>query len=160
MSSNPQQQQSSSMSSFPSPLIWFLLLDSVTGEPYKKTTVSSLLRSSLVVPAVDQFRKTVNAENSAILTGITSSQLLVYKNKDAFVNENRKPLKSSRTLNGLGETEENALIVVVPDQGISSSSNSQDKEIISPIFHAAIIKSFTVQAYFLNNCIHHCLAQL
>jgi hypothetical protein len=122
-SSNTQQQPSTMSFSPPSPLVWFLLLDSATGEPYKGTSASSILRSSLVVPAIDQFRKAVHLENSAILTGITSSQLTVYKNKVAFEKRNaaveegkEEPLRSSRLLDGLGKTEEekDMLIVVVP----------------------------------------------
>jgi hypothetical protein len=87
MAYNPQQQ-SSSMSYPPSPLVWFQLYDSSTGLPYMGTSASSILRSSLVVPVIDQFRKAVHLENSSILTGITSSQLLVYKNKEAFDKRN------------------------------------------------------------------------
>ncbi|KAJ3112784.1 hypothetical protein HDU96_004163 [Phlyctochytrium bullatum] len=42
------------------------------GEPYKGTSASSILRSSLVVPVVDQFRDAVRAKNSSILTDTTS----------------------------------------------------------------------------------------
>ena len=105
-----------------SPLIWFQLLDSVDGLPYKATSVASILRSSLVVPVVDQFRYAVVQDNAPILTGITSSQLLVYKNKAAFDKRNaavddgkQEPLKSSCRLDGFGETEEEALVVVVPN---------------------------------------------
>ena len=86
MASNPQQQQSSSMSSPPSPLVWFLLLDAATGEPYKKTTADyvSLAPGSFIA----QFRDAAHLKNSSILTGIASSQLLVYKNKDAFDKRN------------------------------------------------------------------------
>ena len=45
-----------------SPLVWFLLLDSATGLPYKNTSASSVLRSSLVVPVVDQFRDAVHVK--------------------------------------------------------------------------------------------------
>jgi hypothetical protein len=81
MASNPQQQ-SSSMSSPPSPLVWFQLFDSATGEPYKKTTADKVSVSSSA--DVADFRKAVQAENASILIGITSSQLLVYKNKAAY----------------------------------------------------------------------------
>ena len=101
MASNPQQQQSSSMSSSPSPLVWFQLFDSATEEPYKGTTADavSLFPGSVVV----QFRDAVKAKNSSILTGITSSQLIVYKNKAAFdkrnaaVDEGKETCSSSRS---------------------------------------------------------------
>jgi hypothetical protein len=97
-------------------LAWFQLVDE-TGEFYKRTTASSVFISSNTV--VDQFRKAVKAENSAILPGITSSQLLVYKNRKAFDKRNaeegkEEPLKSSIPLGNLGETEDEALMVVVP----------------------------------------------
>ncbi len=71
-----------------SPLVWFHLYDAATGLPYKGTFASSILRSSLAVPVIDQFRDAVHAKNSSILTGITSSQLLVFRNKDAFDKRN------------------------------------------------------------------------
>ena len=131
MASNPQHSMSS-----PSPLVWFLLLDSATGQLYKGTSASSVLCSSLAVPVVDQFRDAAHLKNSAILTGITSSQLLVYKNKAAFDKRNaavdegkEEPLKSSRLVDGLGETEEQALIVVVPPPTISPELDQLDQEI-------------------------------
>jgi hypothetical protein len=73
---------------------------------------------------------------------LDSADLLVYKNKDAF--DKRKnaaddeakeePLKSSRTLEGLGGTEEEALIVVVP----SSAENSSGKFTAAPDMVLAI----------------------
>ena len=120
MASNPQQQRSSSMSSPPSPLVWFQLLDSATGLPYKGTTVSSVLRSSLVVPVVDQFRKAVQAEydQPGYLKDIPSSALLVYKNKAAFDKRNaafvEEPLEEDSLLDGLGRSKKEALVVAVP----------------------------------------------
>jgi hypothetical protein len=99
---------------------WFLLLDSATGQPYMGTTADFV---SLPPGAyVAEFRKCVLRENSSILPGIVPSQLLVYRNKAAFderrssaIDEGKtEPLKASRNLDSLGETEEDALIVVVP----------------------------------------------
>ncbi len=70
------------------PLIWFMLTDSATGKPYKGTTVSSVLRSSLVVPVVDQFRDAVKAKYSNKLSSVDAADLLVYKNKAAFDKRN------------------------------------------------------------------------
>ena len=120
MSSNQQQ---SSISFPPSPLIWFVLVDSATGEPYKGTSASSVIRNSLVVSVIDQFRDAVQLkyDKPNYLNDIPSGALLVYKNKAAFdkrnaaVDEgNEEPLKSSLSLDGLGTTEEEALVVVVP----------------------------------------------
>ena len=122
------------MSSPPSPLVWFQLMDSATGEPYEGTTVSSVLRSSLVVPVVDQFRKAVKTEYSNKLSSVDAGALLVYKNKAAFDKRNaavdegqEKPLKSSHPLDGLGKTEEeeDMLVIVVPSS-INSESSSLD----------------------------------
>jgi hypothetical protein len=121
------------MSSSP-PLVWYLLLDSASGEPYKNTSVSSVVRSSLVVPVVDQFRKAVHLEydKPKYLQDTPPSALLVYKNKAAFDKRNaavdegkEEPLKSSCLLDGLGITEEDALIVVVPSSRSSSRSTSE-----------------------------------
>jgi hypothetical protein len=83
MAYNPQQQQSSMSLN---PLVWFQLLDATTGQPYKATTATKVTVSSSA--DVDDFRKAVHLENSSILTGIASSQLIVYKNKSAFEKRN------------------------------------------------------------------------
>jgi hypothetical protein len=66
------------------PLIWFHLYDYETGKPYKDTSVSSVLRSSLAVPVIDQFRKAVKAECSNKLSSIDANDLLVFQNKQSF----------------------------------------------------------------------------
>ncbi len=107
----------------PSPLVWFMLLESYTGKSYKGTTTDKVAVFSHA--DVADFRNAVikkyKDEDSSILTGLASSQLLVYKNKTTFGKRNaavgdgtEEPLKSSHTLVSLGETEEDALIVVVP----------------------------------------------
>ena len=104
------------------PLVWYRLYDSDSGKPYKGTTASCIIRSSLAVPVVDQFREAVQAkyDKPNYLKDIPSGSLLVYKNKAAFDKRNshegkEEPLKSSLPLHGLGETEEGALVVVVPE---------------------------------------------
>jgi hypothetical protein len=57
MSTSQQQDPSAS----PSPVVWFQLLDD-SSQPYMGTSVSSILRSSLAVPSVDQFRDVVKAK--------------------------------------------------------------------------------------------------
>ncbi len=108
---------------------WFLLLDSATGQPYKGTTADFVSLSPGAVVA--EFRDAVLSKNPNKLAGVDASDLLVYKNKAAFdarnltaVDEGKEePLKASSNLDGLGETEEGALIVAVPS--LSSSSPSQ-----------------------------------
>ncbi len=137
MASNPQQQQSSSVSTPPSSLAWFLLLDAATGLPYKDTSVSSVLRSSLVVPVVDQFRKVVKSEYDQpnYLKDIPSGALLVYKNKAAFDKRNaavdegkEEPLDPTESLGLLG-SKEDMLVVAVPSPTSSPELVQLDQEI-------------------------------
>ena len=69
-----------------SPLVWFHLYDAATGLPYKGTSCDKVSVSSFA--DVVDFRDAVHAKNSSILTGITSSQLLVFRNKEAFDKRN------------------------------------------------------------------------
>ena len=99
------------------PLIWFHLYDNETGLPYKGTSSDAV---SLPSPsAISQFRKAVKTEYfDSHLKGIAASDLKVFKNKYSFNRRHadvrkEEPLKSSRQLDGLGETEEDALIVAV-----------------------------------------------
>ena len=139
MASNPQQIQCS-MSS-PYPLVWFEILDAATGLPYNGTSVSSILRSSLVVPVIAQFRDAVKAkyDQSNYLKDIPSGTLIVFKNKAGFDKRNapadegnEEPLKSSCLLDDLGITKEDVLIVAVPSsrslKRSSSESNITGKE--------------------------------
>jgi hypothetical protein len=100
-------------------LVWFQLLDSDSGQPYEGTSASSILRSSLSVPTVDQFREAVKAKNRNKLFIVDSSDLLVYKNKAAFDKRNdaideEEPLMSYHSLKDFGKTEKDALIVAFP----------------------------------------------
>ena len=120
-----QQQQHSTMSSHP--LVWFQLVDSATGEPYTGTSVSSLVRSSLVVPVVDQFREAVKAEYPNRLSSVDSGALIVYKNKSAFDNRNladnegkEEQLYPGYSLASFGASWADPMIVVVPATQLSS----------------------------------------
>ena len=86
-----------------SPLVWFQLLDSVTGEPYKGTTADKVSVSSSA--DVADFRDAVieKFEKSSVLTGYASSQLLVYKNKAAFVDG--KEDEEDSLIDGLGRCD-------------------------------------------------------
>ena len=138
-SSNPQQQ-TSTMSSSP-PLVWFQLVDFATGKPYKDTSVSSVLRSSFVVPVVDQFRKAVKAEHTNKLSSMDAADLLVYKNKTAFNKRNadegkEEPLEEDSLVDGLGTTKKEALVVVVPSSIQSGPSSFPICKI--PFFNSVI----------------------
>ena len=104
------------MSSPPCPLVWYLILDSATGNPCKESTPSTV--SLPPGSVIDQFRKAVCLESSSILTGITSSQLRVYKNKAAFDKRNdlegkEEPLEEDALIQNLGSSKKEALIVAV-----------------------------------------------
>ena len=102
-------------------LVWFLLVDAADGKPYKGTSADKV---SVAAPAdVADFRDAVKTkyDQPGYLKEIPSGALLVYKNKFAFDKRNatekdkeEPPLKSSFPLDGLGATEEDALVVVVP----------------------------------------------
>ena len=101
-----------------SSLTWFQLLDAEDGSPYMGTSadIVSLPPNSILA----EFRDSVKAKNSPILSSFTSSQLVVYRNKASFFQSNNsqeqgnRPLKPSFSMDGLGTTEEEALAVVVP----------------------------------------------
>jgi hypothetical protein len=95
------------------PLVWFLLVDSVNGKPYKNTPVSSILRSSILVPVVDQLRDAIKAKQSNKLAFTDSSDLIVYKNKAAF-DADELPLRGDLPLVDLGASMDDPLIVAVP----------------------------------------------
>ncbi len=124
------RQQSSTPTSFP-PLVWFLLLDSTTGQPYKGTSAEAVALPPGAVVA--QFRKVAQLEHSNKLSSFDAADLLVYKNKAAFskrysnaVDDGHtewQPLDPTLTLHGLG-SKEDMLVVVVPPSSRNASSSS------------------------------------
>ncbi len=123
LSSDQQQPSTSCPPPPPHPLhrlIWFLLIDSETGEPFKNSSVSSIEYSSIPIPVIDQFRQLVHRENSNKLTGIDASDLSVYKNKAAYDTRNnaedegkKQPLDPTEYIGVQGSVED-MLVVVVP----------------------------------------------
>lgn len=99
--------------------IWYLLLDdSSNGSRFKGT-----FGDALTLPtgcSVLVFRNAVHVANSIIFTSINHSQLLVYKNIEAYnkrivANDpDGAPLRLSQSLDGLGISEDSPVIVVVP----------------------------------------------
>ena len=69
-----------------SPLVWFLLVDSATGQPYKGTTADIVSLPPGYVIA--QFRDAVKAKYSNKLSSVDAGELLVYENKTAFDKRN------------------------------------------------------------------------
>jgi hypothetical protein len=94
------------------PLKLAYLLTNRQGQAYMETSLDTVR-----LPAqsdVSDFRDAVKAKNADILTGISPSQLKVYKNMAAF-NEGKEPLGPLSLLDSsFGKDKENALIVVVP----------------------------------------------
>ncbi|KAI8895761.1 hypothetical protein BC833DRAFT_600104 [Globomyces pollinis-pini] len=93
-SSNPTQLMSS-----PSPLVWFLLLDSAIGLPYKGTSADYV--SLLLIYVIAQFRdgmslssKFFEVSSRNYLKHIPSSVLVVYKNKFSFNKRKKMERKS------------------------------------------------------------------
>jgi hypothetical protein len=82
-------------------LIWFRLFDS-DGKQWSNTTAAYIFSLSLVIPLVHEFRKAVlkmyNDEGSTILTGIASSQLLVYRDKSEQSNLSVKEITTTLTM--------------------------------------------------------------
>ncbi|KAF0685641.1 Aste57867_22477 [Aphanomyces stellatus] len=102
-------------------LVWFLLVDG-QGKAYNGTTASSVdIPSSYMI---DQFRKTVYAENSAILPGIVPIQLHVYANKAAFDRKDES-LGVGETIEDHGKLWTDPLLVVVPAPQIPQAQPSQ-----------------------------------
>ncbi len=77
----------------------------------KGASVSSIALFSSTV--VVQFREAAHLKNASILTGIESSQLTVYKNKQAFDGK-EEPLGLHSVIDDLGASKDDALVVVVP----------------------------------------------
>jgi hypothetical protein len=127
-------------------LIWFCLFDSKTGKQCEGTSASSILRSSLVLPFVDDFRKAVKAEHSSRLSSVDADELFVYRNKAAFENRNlpedqgkEKPLDRLSFIDGLGENKNEALIVVAPSR---TSSEGQLNNILTREYFYKVMADF------------------
>jgi hypothetical protein len=98
-------------------LIWFLLVDAATAEPYKRTTADavSLPADNYIV----HFRDAVKAKLTNLVSSVDAAQLLVYENKTTFQQRNdpqnkTEALEEDSLVFGLGKTKKEALIVVVP----------------------------------------------
>jgi hypothetical protein len=62
--------------------VWFLLVDSVDGRPYRGTSADAAMLSNNTL--VFQFREAVKERNPNILSCTDASQLVIYRDKDAF----------------------------------------------------------------------------
>jgi hypothetical protein len=92
--------------------IWYQLVES-DGQPFKgmRADKISMEPTSMVI----EFREAVKIKYNqpGYLNRIVDSMLCIYKNRE-FFEGNEKPLSVSIYVPGLGETEEDAVIVVVP----------------------------------------------
>ena len=138
-------------------LVWFQLLDSASGKKYKDTNTSSVLRSSLVVPVVDQFRDAVKAKFPNTLSSVDSGALRVYKNMATFekrnasvAEEREKPLNPSCPLDGLGETEEDALIVLVVQASYGASASTSYTSVPDKLRQLGVEFSIRDTNYLIN----------
>jgi hypothetical protein len=109
-------------------LVWFCLVDR-SGVAYNGTSTDCVIVPSSSVIA--QLRDAVKGKNPRKLSHCDASDLLVYANKtalDAHTADVPTNLRSSRPLNernqdvGLGFDEDHALMVVVPEGSIPSST--------------------------------------
>ena len=93
--------------------MWFLLILPYLG--YKEWPAYQVsLRASAVV---DDLRKAVKAAHASFLGGMDLSDLIVYRNKEAFDKRHvgqEEPLEKDFLVTGLGETLDEALVVAVP----------------------------------------------
>ncbi len=122
------------------PRIWFNLLDSVKGLSYKGTTADyvSLPPGSVIADFRDAVKKQDQDDGeAAILTPFKSSQLLVYKNKNAFVEGKEAPLEEDTLVDSLGKSKKESLVVVVP----SSTSSPELKQLDEPYGNTIIDSS-------------------
>jgi hypothetical protein len=107
--------------------VWFDVVDS-SGRSYREAGVGRVQLSSSA--DVDDFKVAVRLQYTALLSGITSSELMVYKSIVSFDNK-EEPLDEDSILVGLGlNAAEDALIVLVsrhrsPTQGMVGSELTQ-----------------------------------
>ena len=123
-----------------SPLIWFQLLESGTGELYKGTTTDfvSLPSGSVIAQFRDAVKKKDQDDGeAAVLTLFKSSQLYVYKNKQTFAEGKNNVLEEDYLLDGLGITKKEALVVIVPSSSTylagKESGSLQSLQVVAPL---------------------------
>jgi hypothetical protein len=90
---------------------WYVLVNS-EGQPYEGTSEDQVKVS---VENVLSLRRAIaeDRELARILAGIVSSQLRVYRNKQAFFDK-EVPLNPDAIITGLGSSANDALVILVP----------------------------------------------
>jgi hypothetical protein len=79
---------------------------------------------------VFQFRKQVKAENTHRIT-VDAGELTVFRNKSAY-ESNETHMEEDAAVSGLGDSKQNALVVVVPNsklKGISVGVNGRNSNV-------------------------------
>jgi hypothetical protein len=102
-------------------LIWFQHVDS-DGQPYEGSSASSLSLNPSA--AVDELRQAVLNKNPNILSSVDASQLKIYKNKTAF-DTKENTLEDDCLVSGLGLSDKEALVVLVPTPIVSNCTTKQ-----------------------------------
>jgi hypothetical protein len=105
------------------PVVWFQLVDSADGLPFRGRTADSVPRTSVSV--VGQLRDVVKAKYE-YLKDVLSGSLVVYSDRVAFDQRNaedgkQEPMEEDSLIDGFGASKTEALIFVVPSSGISSA---------------------------------------
>ena len=112
-----------------SQLIWFLLIDSDSGLPYKGTSAENV--SVACSADISDFRKAVKDKLSDELSSVDAADLFVYNNKAASDNiyaaavdeRIEVPLEEDFLVYGLGMAKNEALIVIVPSSIANNNVN-------------------------------------
>jgi energy-coupling factor transporter ATP-binding protein EcfA2 len=136
------------MSSLLPRFVWFLLVDSVSGESYKRTNADKV---SLDASAdVADFRDAVKAKHSNKLSTFDAADLLVYKNKAAF-DEKQEPIDPTESLGLLG-SKQDMLVVVVPSSTSSAGNllTTFDADTMNSIAHTLDIENWKIGYYELD----------
>jgi len=139
------------------PLIWFQLVDS-DGQPYEGSSASSLSLNPSAV--VDELRQAVVNKNPNILSSVDASQLKIYKNKTAF-DTKEKTLEDDCLVSGLGLSDKEALVVLVPTPTVSNFmptqfislvlGENQDKRVMTlMLIPSAAFTAFILLSYPIN----------
>lgn len=104
-------------------LVWFRLYNSISGKPCEGKSACKVAVSSSA--DIADFLNAVKDKSSNKRSSVDTAKLIVYKNKTAFdyrfyKGANGEPLEKDSLITGLGASEKEALIVVVPLSSVSA----------------------------------------
>ena len=100
----------------------FCITRKCDGQPYKGSSANSLSLNPSAV--VDELRLAVVNKNPNILSSVDASQLKIYKNKTAFDGK-EETLEDDCLIYGLGLSDKEALVVLVPTPTVSNCTTKQ-----------------------------------